>query len=120
MLVTVTPQNDAPVVVQPIADQSHALAVLQKGVGLWEQLVEAHPTVAGFQSDLSKFYDLMKNQQRVLGQPEDALRSMRKVRDIREKLVRAEQSKTTEQIYIFPVTAEDSQAKQADEPNNSP
>ena len=39
---------------------------------------------------------------------------------IRQKFVRAEQSKTTEQIYIFPIAAEGSQGEQANEPDNSP
>ena len=37
---------------------------------------------------------------------------------IRQKLIRAEQSKTTEEIYIFPITT-DSESTQSNEPNNS-
>ncbi len=38
---------------------------------------------------------------------------------IRQKLVRAEQSKATEEIYIFPITTGQAESTQADAPNNS-
>ena len=73
---------------QPIADPTHAAAVLQQGIDLWEKLERAHPGVYGFQSDMSKFYDFLEDQQQALRQAAAARLSMEKVRDIRERLVR--------------------------------
>jgi tetratricopeptide (TPR) repeat protein len=73
---------------KPLTDPSHALSVLRKGGGQWKQLVEAHPNVPGFRSDLSKFYHMVSDQQTVLGQQEQALRSNQRLIDLREKLVR--------------------------------
>lgn len=72
---------------KPIADPSHAAAVMREGTDLWERFVEVHPTVAGFQSDLSIFYAVTPHAHLGPGQQEERLRLEKRVIEIREKLV---------------------------------
>ncbi|MBC7820485.1 MAG: protein kinase, partial [Planctomycetaceae bacterium] len=74
---------------QPLPDLDLALRVYQRAAALWEKLVERYPTTTGFQSDLSKFYDLQGGTQLKMGKRDDALRTRQKVREIREQIVHA-------------------------------
>ncbi len=74
---------------QPFSDRHRAEQAYEQATTLWEELVKRYPAVTGFQSDLSKFYDLQANVQLEMGRREDALRTAQKVRTIREQIVRA-------------------------------
>ena len=73
---------------QPVKDPVHASTVLSKGIGLWEHFAKTHPSVAGFQADLSKFYDYLEDFQRARGERQEAYESLKRVREIRENLAR--------------------------------
>ena len=75
--------------VQTISDPDRALEVYARATEVWERLVRLYPAATGFQSDLSKFYDLKANLLNDMGQLEECERTRQKVREIREQIVRA-------------------------------
>ena len=77
-------------VAQP-ADRELAIRAYRNAIDVWERLVQRYPDVIGFQSDLSKFFDMLADRQIEAGRREDALRARKRVREIREGVVKSAQ-----------------------------
>jgi tetratricopeptide (TPR) repeat protein len=73
-----------------VSDRDRAIRTYRNAIGVWEKLVQRHPHVIGFRSDLSKFHDVLANQQLRTGQRDDALRSLRRVRELREGILQSD------------------------------
>jgi eukaryotic-like serine/threonine-protein kinase len=76
-------------VAQPV-DLERAIRAYEHAIAVWERLVERYPQVIGFQSDLSKFHDMVADRQIEAGRRDDAFRSWQKVREIREGIVKSD------------------------------
>ena len=75
-------------VAQP--DSQGALRIYQEATRLWEKLSRRYPREIGFQSDLSKFYELQVSRYSALGKPTEALLAVKRVCEIREQVAAAD------------------------------
>ncbi|MDZ4684599.1 MAG: tetratricopeptide repeat protein [Planctomycetaceae bacterium] len=72
---------------RPISDRGHALAVLQRAVAIWEELVERHPDVLAFQSDLASLSVALGELHADFGRRNEAIVLLRQACDLLESLV---------------------------------